>query len=50
MNRYELVRDVLGLAGVALVGTGLWLVHPSAAMVVAGMLLVGVSVFIMRRS
>jgi len=46
---YELLRDVLGVGGIALAGTGLWTIHPGAAMAAAGLLLVGVAVFVMRR-
>ncbi len=35
----ELVRDLLALIGLALVGVGLWLVHPAASLVTIGALL-----------
>lgn len=44
-----LLRDVLALAGVGLIGAGLWLLHPAAACLTAGGLLFTTAVFVMRR-
>lgn len=45
----ELARDLVAFAGVALVGIGLWLVHPAAALVVGGGMLFTAALVVMRR-
>lgn len=35
------LRDLIALVGVALISTGLWMIYPPAAFVVAGLLFVG---------
>ena len=41
-------RDALGLAGLGLLGYGLWLVHPPLAFIGPGLILVAIAIFGVR--
>ena len=40
----ELISDAIGLAGLALLGTGLWWLQPWISLAVVGALLVGMAI------
>lgn len=42
-------RDVVGVAGVALITGGAWMVYPPAALIVCGVLLLGGAIMAARR-
>jgi hypothetical protein len=44
MNASEPARDILVVAGAVAVASGLWLISPSVALIVAGLLLAGIGV------
>ena len=41
----DLWRDVLAFGGIGLVGSGLWLIHPAAALSVIGALMIYLGVW-----
>ena len=49
MNWKELITDLMGVAGIGMVGTGLWWVSPSASLTVTGLILLGLAIFAATR-
>ncbi len=41
-------RDIVGIGGLCLIGTGLWWIFPPAALIVPGLILTGIAVFGVR--
>lgn len=42
------LTDVLGVGGLGLMSTGLWLIYPPLALIIAGAVLTGLAVYRMR--
>ena len=49
MQKEQLFADAIGLAGLAMMGTGLWWVQPWISLVVVGALMVGLAILMGHR-
>ena len=45
-----LLRDAVGIGGAVLVSYGVWTLHPSAGMIVGGVLMIGTALALSRGS
>lgn len=49
-DRKKIVADVLGFAGIGMIGAGLWIYDPRVSLVVTGAILMALAIAIGRRS
>ena len=49
MRLLEYLDDVLVIVGTALVGVGVWLIYPPAALIVVGAVLLAIGLYAARR-
>lgn len=49
MRLLEYLDDVLVIVGTALVGVGVWLIYPPAALIVVGAVMLAIGLYVARR-